>query len=175
MAVDPSGSGDVDNAHNDEIGIIVGGLGVDGMGYVLEDLSVKAGPQVWGNLVATAYDRHAASCIVAETNYGGEMVGFVVRAAKPNVPFKKLVASRGKAVRAEPIASLTEQGKNRFVGRFPELEEELLGFTTNGYAGSESPNRADAFVWCFSELFPGIVAAPKSKSGPLPRVKTGII
>lgn len=174
VSVDPSGSGDVDNAHNDAIGIIVAGIGLDGNGYLLEDLTCKAGPKVWGNVATTAYDRHSANLIVGETNYGGAMVEFVVRAAKPNVPFRKLTASRGKAVRAEPIASLTEQGKIRFAGRFPELEDELCAFTTSGYVGSQSPNRADAFVWAFSELFPGI-AQSKAKDKPLPLPKTGIV
>lgn len=160
VAVDPSGCGDEDNTENDAIGIIVAGLGVDGNAYVLEDLTVKAGPKVWGNIVATAFDRHAADKIVAETNYGGEMVGFVVKAAKPSAPFKKLTASRGKVVRAEPISSLTEQGKIRFAGQFNELEDELCSFTTNGYMGANSPNRADAFVWAMSELFPGLVKEP---------------
>lgn len=158
VAVDPSGASDEDNAHNDEIGIVVAGLGTDGNAYVLEDCTVKAGPKTWGNVAVTAYDRHAADKIVGEVNYGGDMVRFVVQAAKPNVPFRKLTASRGKHVRAEPIASLTEQGKIRFGGVFPRLEEELCAFTTHGYTGSESPNRADAFVFAMSELFPGIVA-----------------
>ena len=174
VAVDPSGSGDEDNAHNDEIGIVVCGLGMDGNGYVLEDLTCKAGPKVWGNVATSAYDRHAASLIVAETNYGGEMVGFVVKSSKPGVPFKKITASRGKAVRAEPISSLTEQGKIRFAGVFPELEEELCAFTTSGYTGSGSPNRADALVWAMSELFPGI-AVGRNKDAPLPLPRTGIV
>ncbi len=91
------------------------------------------------------------------------MVKFVVQAAKPNVPFKKLTASQGKAVRAEPIASLTESGKIRFAGTFPGLEDELCAFTTSGYKGANSPNRADAFVWAMSELFPGIVKEQKAK------------
>lgn len=84
------------------------------------------------------------------------MVGFVVKAAKPGIPFKLVNASRGKVVRAEPISALTEQGKIRFVGTFPKLEEELCAFTTTGYLGERSPNRADAFVWAMTELFPGI-------------------
>jgi predicted phage terminase large subunit-like protein len=163
VAVDPSGSGDDDNAGNDEIGIIVAGLGVDGRAYVLEDLTMKAGPAVWGNMVATAYDRHQADRVVAETNFGGEMVKFVVQSAKPGIPFKKLTASRGKAVRAEPISALTEQGKIRFNGTFPELEEELCAFTTTGYMGQRSPNRADAFVWAMSELFPGMAKKEQPK------------
>ena len=167
VSVDPSGSGDADNAGNDEIGITVGGLGTDGNGYLLEDLSIKAGPATWGGISTSAFDRHAADVIVGETNFGGEMVKFVVQTAKPRVPFKKLTASRGKVVRAEPISALTEQGKIRFAGVFPKLEEELCGFTTMGYQGTDSPNRADSFIWLMSELFPGIVRESR-KSRPLP-------
>ena len=166
VAVDPSGSGDEDNQGNDEIGIVVAGLGVDGRAYVLEDCTVKAGPATWGNVAVTAYDRHAADRIVAETNYGGEMVKFVVQAAKPGVPFKKLTASRGKAVRAEPISALTEQGKIRFAGTFSLLEGELCAFTTNGFMGQDSPNRADAFVWAMSELFPGLAKKEREERKP---------
>ncbi len=133
------------------------GLGTDGNGYVLEDCTIKAGPKTWGQVSTSAFDRHRGDKIVGETNYGGEMVKFVVQTAKPNVPFRKITASRGKVLRAEPVAALTEKGKIRFAGRFPQLEEELCGFTTHGYTGSESPNRADAFVFAMSELFPGMV------------------
>ena len=164
VAIDPSGSAEDDNATNDEIGIIVGGLGVDGRGYVLEDVTVKTGPRLWGKIATDAFDRNMANLIVAETNFGGEMVKFVVTAAKPGVPFKKITAARGKAVRAEPVSVLHDQGKIRFVGIFPELEEELCGFTSRGYMGERSPNRADAFVWLMSELFPGIARQePKKK------------
>lgn len=163
VAVDPSGADDEENAHNDAIGIVVCGLGTDGNGYVLEDCTVKAGPKTWGSVATTAYDRHAADRIIGEVNYGGEMVKFVVQAAKPNVPFRKITASRGKALRAEPISALTEQGKIRFGGKFAELEEELCAFTTHGYTGSGSPNRADAFVFAMSELFPGLVVEKKEK------------
>ena len=169
VSVDPSGAGDTDNIDNDAIGIIVAGLGTDGNGYVLEDLTVKAGPKTWGNIATTAFDRHQGDLIIGETNYGGEMVKFVVRAAKPGVPFKKVTASRGKVVRAEPISSLTEQGKIRFAGNFPELEDELCSFTTAGYIGEKSPNRADAFVWAMSELFPGMTKKePKPKAEKRP-------
>lgn len=165
VAVDPSGSDDEDNAANDEIGIMVGGVGTDGNGYLLEDLTLKAGPKTWGGVATQAFDRHDADVIVGEKNYGGAMVGYVID-TQPKVsgrkrPFKLVTASRGKAVRAEPISALHEQGKIRLVGNFPELEEELCGFTDRGYVGSRSPNRADAFVWLFSELFPGIVKEQK--------------
>ena len=173
VAVDPSGADDEDNAHNDAIGIIVAGLGTDGNAYVIEDCTVKAGPKTWGAVATTAYDRHAADRIVGETNYGGEMVKFVVQAAKPNVPFRKITATRGKAVRAEPRAALHEQGKVRLAGRFPQLEEELCSFTTHGYLGSDSPNRADAFVFAMSELFPGIVAEKEVAKPRRPMVNAG--
>lgn len=167
VAVDPSGSDEDDNADNDEIGIMVGALGVDGNGYLLEDLTLKAGPKTWGGVVAHAFDRHEADAIVGEVNYGGAMVKYVIETqpAEGRVrPFKMLTASRGKVVRAEPISALHERGKVRLVGRFSKLEEELCSFTTHGYVGEKSPNRADAFVWLMSELFPGMVKEkPKAK------------
>jgi phage terminase large subunit-like protein len=161
VAVDPSGSGDTDNADNDAIGICVAGLGTDGIGYLLEDLTVKAGPATWGRVATSAYERHSADVIVAETNFGGAMVKSVIDAARPRTNFKEVHASRGKIVRAEPLSSLVETGKVRIVGRHADLEEELGGFTTNGYTGENSPNRADAFVWAFTELFPSLTAPPR--------------
>lgn len=163
IAVDPSGSGDVDNADNDEIGIAVAGLGTDGIGYVMEDLAVKAGPATWGRIATDAYDRHRADLVVGEVNYGGAMVQHVIQTARPRTPFKMVTASRGKAVRAEPISSLYESGKVRHVGFMSELEEELTAFSTVGYLGPKSPNRADAVIWALSELFPGLVNERKKE------------
>lgn len=154
VAVDPSGADDEESTDNDEIGIVVCGLGVDGNGYVLEDLTCKVGPEKWGKIATGAFDRHAADRIVAEVNYGGAMVGAVIRAARPRTPFRAVTASRGKVVRAEPISTLAEQGKIRMAGIFRELEDELCAFTTYGYTGDRSPNRADAMIWGFSDLFP---------------------
>lgn len=161
IGVDPSGAGDTDNADNDEIGIVVAGLGVDGVAYVLEDCTVKAGPATWGGVVASAYDRHEADVVVGETNYGGAMVKMVVEAARPHTPFKPVTASRGKHVRAEPFSALYETGKVRHVGRFVQLEDELCAFSTNGYMGTNSPNRADALIWALAELFPAMVKPRK--------------
>jgi predicted phage terminase large subunit-like protein len=163
IAIDPSGADDVDNQDNDEIGIMVGGLGIDGNGYVLEDLTCKAGPATWGRIATQAYERHEANLIVAEVNFGGAMVKHVIHTARPRTPFKMVTASRGKAVRAEPIAALMETGKVRLAGFFPRLEDELYGFTTHGYTGAHSPNRADALIWLMSELFPSILAVRKPK------------
>ena len=164
VAVDPSGSGDVDNADNDEIGIMVAGLGVDGNAYLLQDCTVKAGPATWGAIAASAYDRHAADIVVGETNYGGAMVEHVIRTARPRTPFKMVTATRGKAVRAEPFSALYEQGKVRHVGEYRDLEDELTAFSTAGYTGERSPNRADALIWALTELFPGMVRDKSKKT-----------
>jgi len=154
VAVDPSGADDDENTDNDEIGIVVCGLGVDGNGYVLEDLTCKAGPATWGRIATQAFERHGADRIVAEVNFGGAMVGATIRAARPRTPFRPVTASRGKVVRAEPISTLVEQGKIRMAGFFRDLEDELTAFTTYGYTGDHSPNRADAMIWGMSDLFP---------------------
>jgi hypothetical protein len=171
VAVDPSGADDVDNADNDEIGIIIAGLGTDGNAYILEDCTIKAGPGTWGRIATSAFDRHKADCVVGETNFGGAMVQQTIQVARPRTPFKKVTASRGKVARAEPYSALYEQGKIRHVGIFPELEDELSGFSTAGYTGNKSPNRADAIIWALAELFPGITK-PTSKTEiiiPLPK------
>lgn len=172
VAVDPSGSGDADNADNDAIGIIVAGIGTDGNAYVLEDDTVKAGPATWGKVATSAFERHAADCIVGETNYGGAMVAQTIQVARPRTPFKAVTASRGKVARAEPFAALYEAGKVRHVGRFVDLEEELSGFASTGYTGSGSPNRADALIWALAELFPAIVRGPEKRLdvAPIPTV-----
>lgn len=159
IAVDPSGCSGPEDERSDEVGIVVAGLGVDGRGYILEDLSGRFAPggqAGWGNIVATAFDRHDADCVVAETNYGGAMVQEVMKAARPKTPFREVKASRGKAVRAEPVALLFDQGKAMLAGTFPKLEDQLCSFTTAGYMGDRSPDRADAMVWALSEVFPAI-------------------
>jgi hypothetical protein len=157
IGVDPSGSGDVDNAENDAIGICAVALGTDGNAYLLEDNTVKAGPATWGRVATTTFDRLQGDLVVGENNFGGEMVRFTIQTAKKDCPYKAVTASRGKAVRAEPIAALYEQGKVRHVGQFVELEDELSAFSTVGYTGAKSPNRADALIWALTELFAGIV------------------
>lgn len=161
VAVDPSGSGDVDNADNDAIGIIVAGLGTDGNAYLLEDCTVKAGPATWGKIATDAYDRWNADAVVGETNYGGAMVEFTIQTARAKTPYRAVTATRGKVVRAEPISALYEQGKVRHVGNYIDLEDELIAFSTFGYTGASSPNRADAAIWAITALFPGIVKPKK--------------
>lgn len=172
VAVDPSGADDDDNQDNDDIGIVVCGLGIDGNGYVLEDLTCKAGPATWGRVVAQAYERHQANAVVAEINFGGAMVKHVIHSARARTPFREVRASRGKAVRAEPISSLCETGKVRLAGQFPQLEDELYAFTTHGFVGDHSPNRADAMIWGMSDLFPQLLdqteEKPERVAAPMP-------
>ena len=163
VAVDPSGSDDESDADNDEIGIVVAGLGIDGNGYILEDCTVQAGPATWGNIATTAWERHQADVIVGETNYGGAMVKHVIQTARSRTPFKMVTATRGKVVRAEPFSALYEKGKVRHVGYYSKLEDELAAFSTIGYTGPRSPNRADAAIWALTELFPGMVNERKKK------------
>ena len=167
VAVDPSGASDDENETNDDIGIGVVALGSDGIAYVQEDLTLNAGPAKWGGVVGEAYKRHEADRVIGESNFGGAMVEFVVKAANPNISYKGVHASRGKVVRAEPVSALHETGKIKFVGRFPQLEDELTGFTTTGYIGDRSPNRADWFIWAITELFPGMTKRDKKEQAPI--------
>jgi phage terminase large subunit-like protein len=150
VAVDPSGTkGD---GKGDDIGIVVAGLGIDGRGYVLRDATCQLSPDGWGRRAVDMYHRYHADRIVAERNFGGSMVGHVIRSADPLASFKEVSASRGKIVRAEPIAALYEQGRVSHVGEFSEMEDQLCNMTGAGFIGEGSPDRADALVWALSEL-----------------------
>lgn len=182
IAVDPSGTAGEDDARSDEVGIIVAALGDDGVAYVLADLTCNLNPEGWGRRVVWAFDHYHADAVVAERNFGGDMVRFVIQTAAGSsrpVPVYMVSASRGKAVRAEPVSALygsAEPGyeapsRVRHVGGAPntiedlsKLEDELLSFSTFGYQGTRSPNRADAAIWAISHLLlanhDSIIAAP---------------
>jgi phage terminase large subunit-like protein len=122
-------------------------------------------------VTVSAFERHDGDVVVGEENFGGAMVQHTVQVARREaggrpVPYKSVKASRGKAIRAEPMSALYEQGKVRHVGYFPELEEELAAFSTVGYVGEKSPNRADAWIWVLTELFPGLVKQERKQSKP---------
>lgn len=161
VGVDPSGSDG--GAKGDAQGIVVVGLGVDGDAYVLQDASCRMSPAGWGARVVDRYGYWEADKIIAEQNYGGAMVKDTILTQDPKANVKVIHATRGKHVRAEPIAALYEEVKNddgeilercrvHHVGRFPELEDQMGAFTTEGYQGSDSPDRADALVWALTEL-----------------------
>jgi phage terminase large subunit-like protein len=150
VAVDPSGGHDEEN---DEQGIVVAGRGIDARGYVVDDRSCKLSPNGWGRRAVQAYVDNRADRIVYEKNFGGEMVEAVIQTAASamgvTVATKAVHASRGKVVRAEPIAALDEQGRVSHVGSFPEMEDELCTWTPDS---GFSPNRLDARVWALTEL-----------------------
>lgn len=160
VGIDPSGTQGEEDERSDHVGIVAVGLGLDGEAYVLEDATIKAPPETWGRVACQLYERHKADAIVAEINYGGAMVGSVIRSAASKlgmlVNFREVTASRGKVVRAEPISTLYEQGKVHHVGMLSELEDQLCAFTSAGYMGDRSPDRADACIWALSDLFPGM-------------------
>jgi hypothetical protein len=150
VSIDPSGSG---RTSADEVGIGVAGLGRDRHGYVLRDLSGHYSPQQWAQKAIDAYYDEKADFIVAESNFGGDMVEANIHAIDPDVPVKLVSAARGKRQRAEPIATKAAQGEIHHVGTFDELEEELCTWTPlSGW----SPNRLDWCVWALTELMIGI-------------------
>ena len=151
VAIDPSGTDGDDEG--DDVGIVVAGRGVDGRGYVLADNTCKLSPDGWARMAITAYHRWGADRIVAERNFGGAMVQAVIRSADKSVPYKEVTASRGKSVRAEPIAALYEQGRVSHVGvGLAPLEDEMVLMTSAGFLGEGSPNRTDALVWAMTEV-----------------------
>lgn len=147
IAVDPSGCAGPEDERSDEIGIVAVGLDRDGAGCVLEDLSGRYSPDGWARAALYALDRWRGDRIVGERNFGGAMVESTIRAARPTAPVVLVTASRGKAQRAEPVAALYEQGRVKHMGVFPDLEEQLCNFSTSGYQGARSPDRADAAIW----------------------------
>lgn len=181
VGVDPSGS-----KSGAEAGVVVCAVGMDGHGYVLEDLSGRMSPKEWGTAAVDAYRRWGADRIVAEVNFGAEMVRLVVESIDANVSFKEVHASRGKQQRAEPVVGLYEQQRVTHVGRMPELETELTQWVPPGTISREgvdigsswSPGRLDAMVWALTELMldgaPGAatLSTPKGRAVPIARQGT---
>ncbi len=155
VAVDASGARGADDHAADSIGIVVAGKGVDGRGYVLADRSCKLSPAGWGRRAVEAYNEFRADRLVAERNFGGAMVEHVIRTVSQSVAYSEVVASRGKAVRAEPIAALYEQDRVTHSSGLDALEDQLVQMTGTGYLGEGSPDRLDAMVWALSELMLG--------------------
>jgi hypothetical protein len=169
VGVDPAGSS---APGADEHGIIVGGRGEDNEGYVLDDLSTKGPPRHWAERACAAYDLHNADAIVCETNYGGEMVANTIKSVRPDIRVIEVRATRGKHVRAEPIAALYSLGRVHHVGTFPILEDQMCATTSSGYEGDGSPDRMDAMVWVMTELFPSMTQT-KTRTVSLPPMGAG--
>ncbi len=147
IAIDPATT---HHAQSDETGIMVVGLHEDGFVYVLEDLSGKLSPTLWGTRVTEAYWRYKADRVVAEVNKGGDLVERVVKSIDPHVAYKAVRATRGKVVRAEPVAALYEQAKVFHVRPLTLLEQQICDYIPN--RTHKSPDRMDALVWAITDL-----------------------
>lgn len=155
VGVDPSGSSGEEDDDANAIGILTAAAGEDGQFYVLEDSTCQLGPAGWARTVVRSYEKWQGDRVVGERNFGGAMVEHTIRTAKRNIAYRDVVATRGKVVRAEPIAAMYEQGRIRHLGSFPELEDEMCAMTRGGYQGGGSPNRVDALVWALTDLIFG--------------------
>ena len=151
VAVDPSGTAGEED-EGDEVGIVAAGIDEHDYVYILQDGTLKASPQEWALQVKRMADRWQTDVVIAERNYGGAMVEAVIKAAGVKCRYKEVVASRGKIVRAEPVAALYEQKRVRHMAMMGKLEQQLMFFTSEGYLGDGSPDRADALVWAVTEL-----------------------
>lgn len=150
VAVDPPVTS---TSASDACGIIVAGIGEDRRAYVIDDRSVQGrAPQVWARAVVAAFEDHDADRVVAEVNQGGDLIATVLRTIDANLPITNVRATRGKWLRAEPIASLYAEGRVVHVGTFETLEEQMTRFSASGDVSGGSPDRVDALVWALTDL-----------------------
>jgi phage terminase large subunit-like protein len=151
VAIDPAVSSGEDA---DETGIVVAGVSAGGIAFVLEDASGRYRAEEWARAAVALYRRHRADRVIGEVNNGGELVEATLRAVDAAVSYKPVRASRGKVVRAEPVAALYEQGRVKHCGIFPRLEDQMAAFSADFDRGSAgySPDRVDALVWAITEL-----------------------
>jgi hypothetical protein len=147
VAVDPAVTS---TSTSDETGIVTAAAGADGHYYVLGDLTRRASPLEWATVVAGEYARRKADRVVAEVNNGGDLVESTLRQASADVAYSAVHATRGKILRAEPVAALYERGLVHHVGAFTALETEMMSYA--GASGDASPNRLDALVWAITAL-----------------------
>lgn len=158
VAVDPAVSADEDS---DETGIVVCGVGEDGFGYVIADHSGIYTPSEWAELVAALYHRYSADRVIAEVNQGGDLVERNLRTANEVISFRAVRATRGKVVRAEPVAALYEQKRVYHLGCLPKLEDQMCNW--DPAFSDKSPDRVDALVWGITDLMLMVKVGPKVK------------
>jgi phage terminase large subunit-like protein len=159
VAVDPPASA---SKGADACGIVAAGRAENGICYVIADETVSGlSPAGWAQRAIALWRRLQADSLVVEVNQGGDMVKSVIREADPNVPVISVRASRGKWLRAEPIAALYEQGKVKHAGVFPALEDEMCDFGLDGLSSGRSPDRLDALVWALTHLTHGARIGPR--------------
>ena len=150
IAIDPPVTSGV---KADACGIVAAGLGEDGRAYVLADRTLQGiAPNVWARAAVAAYHDLSADRIVAEVNQGGELVSTIIRQIDETVPVRHVHATRGKWLRAEPVAALYAEGRVAHVGHWPELEHQMCDFGAGGLSSGRSPDRLDALVWALTEL-----------------------
>lgn len=158
VAVDPPVTA---TAQSDACGIVVAGLGPDGRAYVIADRTLQGRePQVWARAAIAAYREYLADRVVAEVNQGGDLVVTVLRQIDPAVAVRTVRATRGKWLRAEPIAALYAEGRVAHVGAFDALEDQMCVFGADGLAKGRSPDRLDALVWALTDLMIGASSRP---------------
>ncbi|WP_420492442.1 DNA-packaging protein [Aerobium aerolatum] len=162
VAVDPPATS---RRTSDACGLIVAGLDADERAVVLQDATLeRAKPSDWAARAVALYRDYEADCIVAEVNQGGEMVSAVLRTVDAAVPVREVRASRGKWLRAEPVAALYAQGRVLHGARFAELEDEMCDFGPDGLSNGRSPDRVDALVWAITELLLGRANRPRIRN-----------
>lgn len=161
IGVDPS----VGAGRGDECGIVVSGLAADGRAYILEDCSLKAAAPRWVQVIRRAYEKWHGDCIIAEKNMGGELVRETIGRYAPNLPVVDVVAIKGKVLRAEPVALLSDQDRLRIAGTFPRLETQMKTYDGEG----SSPDRLDAMVFSILHLLP-----PRTGLSDIVRIGRGI-
>ena len=159
VAVDPPASS---GRHADACGLVVAGITGEGVVHVLEDATMeRAKPAEWATRAAALFQRHQADAVVVEINQGGELVTSVLRQVDEALPIVAVRATRGKYLRAEPVAALYAQGRVAHVGTFPALEDEMCDFGAGGLSSGRSPDRLDALVWAVTHLALGVRGRPR--------------
>ncbi len=147
VAIDPATT---HHAGSDETGIVVAGIDEKKNAYILDDLSGKHSPLDWGQRAVQAYHQYKADRIVAEVNKGGDLVGRMIKSVDAQVAYREVRATRGKAMRAEPIAALYEKGRVFHSRPLHLLEEQMCSYVPG--VTSKSPDRVDALVWALTDL-----------------------
>ncbi|GAA6213026.1 terminase family protein [Hyphomicrobiales bacterium 4NK60-0047b] len=148
----------------DLCGIVAAGINHEGQGFILKDKSVKrATPLKWAQIAVDLFHDMQADRIVAEVNQGGDLVETILRQIDETVPIRKVHASRGKYLRAEPVAALYEQGRISHVGCYEELEDQMCDFGPGGLSNGKSPDRLDALVWAMTDLMLNTKVTPRMR------------
>lgn len=162
IAIDPAVTG---HAKSDACGIVIAARGTDGRAYILADETVHGvSPSRWSSQANELYEKYHADRIVIETNQGGDMAESVLRAANAQLPITQVKASRGKWLRAEPVAHLYERGLVSHVGALAKLEDEMCDFGLDGLSSGRSPDRLDALVWALTELMLQTETTPRARA-----------